>query len=413
MKHQNVLLQNSLRKVISFSYLLLSLIIGVEKGYAQTAPTHLKYFGFSLVDCGLDDPNDAPIKTNYIDEVSSFSNVMHMCVNDYTDTMVSRINASYDSCMKPFISLQNIFYFVADANAPSGSNYNLYPDFIDRWNTFKIINTAVDVSKIEAFYVFDEPVWNGVTFQELDTVCALLKSDFPTTPLLIVEAYPVVNSIQVPTTIDWIAFDEYGVFDVSTDTSYLNKLAIVKSKRSTPDQKLFLIFDDQFAPWYNPNFGWQPDTMVHVIQNYYNLAASDTDIIGMAGFTWPGIASGWYGARSLPQTVIDKTVEIGLMIKANYSPCIITNINETIQKNDFVNVYPNPNFGTFKLELKNISNKNTIIEIVDVLGKRVVKTTLLPNQTTLDIDISKYPMGIYILNINNGFRNYTQKVILQ
>lgn len=398
---------------ISLWWFLFFLFCGVGLGYAQTAPTHLKYFGFSFVDCGLDDPNDTMVKTNYVDEVDSFSNVLHLCVSNYTDTIVSRVNTSYLSCMKPFISIQDIFYFVADANAPSGSNYNLYPDFIARWDTFKSINATVDISKIEAFYVFDEPFWNGVTFQELDTVCSLIKMGLPTIPLFIVEAYPVVNSMEVPTTIDWIAFDEYGVFDVSADISYLNKLAIVKSKRSTPNQKLFLIFDDQFAPWYNPSLGWQPDTMVQVVQNYYNLAASDTDIIGLAGFTWPGIASDWLGARSLPQTVIDKTVEIGQMIKANYSPCITTDINKVLQEKEYLTIYPNPNFGKFKLVFENTSHQNTNIEIVDVLGERVMKTNLPPNQITIDVDISKYPTGIYLLTINDGFKNYSQKFILQ
>jgi len=401
----------TLIKLLCFS--LIYFIHNEQKIYAQTAPQHLKYFGFAFVDCGLDDPNDATIKTTYIDEVDSFSNVFHLCVKNYTDTIVSRVNSGYESCMKSFISVQDIFYFVADSTGPSGLNYDLYPDFMDRWDTFVAINSTVDLSKIEALYVFDEPVWNGVTFQELDTVCALLKADLPTIPLLIVEAYPMVNSMQVPITVDWIAFDEYGVFDVSTDTSYLNKLAIVKSKRSTPDQKLFLIFDDQFAPWFNPSFGWQPDTMIHIVQNYYNLAVSDTDIIGMAGFTWPGIALGWLGARSLPQEVIDKTVEIGTMIKANYSPCTITSINETVENNVFVNVYPNPNSGRFKVELKNTSKQNTIIEIVDVLGKRIEKKMLSPDLKSLDIDMSKYPTGVYVIKINDGQKIYSNKIVIK
>jgi len=51
---------------------------------SQTAPPHLKYFGFAIIDCLYDDPLDASTTTNYIAEIDSFSNVAHMCVYNHT-----------------------------------------------------------------------------------------------------------------------------------------------------------------------------------------------------------------------------------------------------------------------------------------------------------------------------------------
>src|ERR1051326_2852842 len=148
---------------------------------------------------------------------------------------------------------------------------------------FKNANASVlDSSKIGMIYVVDEPTWNGVTFGELDTVCTLLKNDLPGIPLIFVEAWPVLNSLQVPTSMDFIGFDRYGIYDVSTDTTFLNQLATLKSKRSVTDQKIFLVVDDQYTSGYASN-GWSQDTMQYVVQHYYDLAVADTSIIGLAG----------------------------------------------------------------------------------------------------------------------------------
>lgn len=393
--------------------LLINILLNITYTYAQTAPLHLKYFGFALVDCGLDDPNDAIVKNNYSADVAPFCNIMHMCVNSPLDTIVTRVDACNNLCMKPVISIQDIFYFIADTNAPSGKNYDLYPDFFNRWNIFKSVNTTLNVSKVEALYVFDEPVWNGVSFQELDTVCKLIKNDLPTISLLIVEAWPVINNLQVPASIDWLAFDQYGVFDVSTDTAYLNKLAITKSKRSAAHQKMFLIMDAQFAPWYSPTYAWQSDTMLHVVQNYYNLAASDTTIIGITGFTWPGIEQGWLGAQSLPQTVINKIMGIGQQIKANYNPCLSTNIrNDELNISD-INVFPNPSSDIISIEFKDNNQTETGLELYNLLGKTIYKNSLSPTDTLFNIDISGISNGCYLLKLINSNGIFFKKIIVQ
>ena len=364
----------------------------MSKIFSQPAPAHLKYFGFAIVDCGLDDPNDVSTMTNYITEVDTFSNVAQMCVNNYTDTMINRVNLMNAHCVKPIFAISSIFIYLANTNGPSGSNYDLYPNYLARWNTFKANNASIlNSNKIEVFYICDEPTWNGVTFGELDTMCALVKADFPNIPIMFIEAYTEVANVQVPTTVDWIGFDHYGIYDPSTDANYLGWFNTLKSRRSTPSQKMFLVFDDEWNSGFWPG-GWQPDTMKHVVQNYYNLACADTTIIGMAGFTWPGLSVGWLGARSMPQSVIDKTVQLGKLVKTNYSPCSSSGIENNAEEKKQIKIYPNP--AADKLNIWLQQNKEiTSVRIYNSIGEMVKTVMLSGDMTTISIaDISP---GLY------------------
>ena len=377
-----------------FIFLLLG---GLNISSAQSAPPHLKYFGYAVVDCGVDDPNDAATLTNYISEVDSFSNIAELCVENYTDTVIARVNLMNNSCVLPILATSHIFYYLKDANGPSGANYDLYSDYKARWTAFKANNASVlTAAKIGMFYIVDEPTWNGVTYPELDTVCALMKSDFPNIPITFIEAYTEVDSLKVPTTIDWFGFDRYGIADVSTDSTYLSELSITKSKRSTAKQKILLVADDQFMPGY-PGQGWQPDTIGYVFQNYYNLAASDTNIIGIAAVTWPGLAPGWLGTRSLPKKVINKNVQIGKMIKKNFSPCSNSGINEQTAKAE-VKIYPIP--VQDKLNILCPQNSGTIqIRICNTLGKLVGVQSI--NTDPSSVSVENLSPGIYFYQITS------------
>jgi hypothetical protein len=286
------------------------------------APAHLKYFGHFFVDVEVDDPHDTTNKTNFTDEVASSSNLAQMTAYFASQDLRARIRAMNDLCVKPFLSLQEVFFDRVDKAAPSGTRFALVSDYQTRWETFKTTNAgSLEASSIGAFYLVDEPVWNGVTFGDLETIAKMVKRDFPSVPTLIVEAYSVLDSLRVPTSIDWIGFDRYEVFKPSTDASYLAQLATLKSKRSTPDQKLFLVIDDQWIPEYG-QLGVSASQMSATIQDYYDLAASDPEIAGLLGYRWAGNAGDpAIGVRDMPQNIIDLNVSIGKRIKANNSPC--------------------------------------------------------------------------------------------
>jgi hypothetical protein len=398
-------------KVFSGIFLFLLKFIYSSETFSQTAPAHLKYFGYYYVDCLYDDPNDVAITTNYISEVDSFSNFDLLCVSDYTTDIVSRVNLMTAHCVKPLLSLYDVFYVYAGAGGPGGVNYDLYPNYQSRWNSFKTTNASVlNASQIAAFYIMDEPTWNGVTFSEYNTICSMVKSDFPNIPIFLTEAWPELDSLQIPVSVDWISFDRYGIFKPSTDPTYQGFLADIKSKKSTPNQKIFLVVDDQWFPYYANTGGYTPDSMVNVIRDYYNLAVSDPDIIGLMGFIWPGgITTGHLGVRNMPQSVIDLNVQIGKMIKANNSPCNTTGTGNIVQIDSQVGVYPNPAKNKISIIFSG-NNEKKKLQVYNSLGALYMETEL---SGFAELNITSFPRGIYFVRIKSGDGYYSKKVIIQ
>ena len=371
---------------------------------AQTAPSHLKYFGFAIIDCLYDDPLDNEPTTNYISEVESFSNIAQMCVYDYTSNITDRVTLMNNHCVLPIVHIQSIFYELVDNSAPSGENLDLISDYESRWNTFKTANNLVlDSSKIAAFYIADEPFWNGLTFSDLDIVSNLIKADFPNIPIMLIEASGALSMLEVPVSVNWLGFDEYGIFDPSTNPSFLDNLDLLKSKKSDPDQDIFLVIDDQWLPLYGDT-GYSPDTIRYMVQNYYNLAVSDEEIIGLLGYLWPGGLDDpeQLGVRNMPQSVIDKNIEIGEMIKANYSPCDATGAElESVEQYGVV-VFPNPAVHELNISFQYpITEKYLSLSIYNVFGRLVIEKSIR-NTNLIKIDLTDFDGGLYFYKISNG-----------
>lgn len=379
---------------------------------AQTAPAHLKYFGFVAIDCFYDDPLDASSITNYITEVDTFSNIAHMCVYDCTDDIVARTNLMNAHCVNPIVHIQEVFFQIVDTNAPSGANYDLRPNFAARWATFIATNAAVlNQSQIACFYVADEPAWNGISFAEMDTVCSLVKSTFPTIPILLVEAYTSVAVMQVPQTVDWVGFDRYGVFDPQFDLAFQQDLDTVKARLSSPTQKIVLVIDDQWLPYYG-QAGYPPDTMKYVVQNYYDLAVADTSVIGLVGYIWPGGLDdpGHLGVRNLTQGVIDKNIEIGQLIKANYSPCSASNIETSETTAATMSVFPSPAVDQLTIEFS-IRLNNATITMYNSFGT-LASTIEHAAGKSMQLETAHLAAGMYYVVVQDGATQLQQKVLV-
>ena len=80
-----------------------------------------------------------------------------------------------------------------------------------------------------------------------------------------------------------------------------------------------------------------------------------------------------------------------------------------------VMIYPNPTNGKFKIELKSpqLKNNKCEIKIYNVLGVKVFQSSSLNGQTLNEIDLSASPKGIYFVQIYNGEKNYSEKIVVQ
>ena len=279
---------------------------------------HLEYFGFSLVDVGWDDPLDTVPKTNYADEVAAFSNIADILVFNPTDNIVPRMQLFAGQGLKTVLHLNEIFFAYAGAGGPSGALYDLRADYQARWNDFVSTNDlTVNHAIVQAFYVGEEPTWNSITYAELKAATDLIKATVPQVPVLVIEAYPMVDSIQVPTSVDWLGFDHYFIPDPQRNAQFLNELAAIKSKRSTAAQKIVLVMDAHYIQELHGDYaGLTEAGMKDVATSYFNLAASDPDVVALIGYAWPGgfDAPNAKGARQLPQSVRDEYERIGKLI---------------------------------------------------------------------------------------------------
>ncbi|MDC8000582.1 hypothetical protein POV26_06010 [Aequorivita todarodis] len=277
--------------------------------------SHIKYFGFTLIDTYWDDPTDNQPKTNYIDEVFGFSNVADILVVDPFDTIVSRLTAMNDLQVKSILHLSEIFFELVGTSSPSGAEYGLRTDYRSRWDEFiNTNNLQVNNGMVQSFYIGEEPTWNGISFSELKSATDYVKLTVPEIPIMIIEAYPIIDQLQVPTSVDWVGFDHYFVKDPKSDVDYLNELNNLKSKFTNADQRLVIIMDTHYISSLHGDFGGIAlNEMDRVANSYYELAKAEPKTIAILGYFWP---SGFdspasIGARNMPEIIKENYIRIG------------------------------------------------------------------------------------------------------
>ena len=314
-----------MKSLIAYFLLILLTFAACKKNIDQGSPdtaSHLRYFGFALVDSYWDDPTDGSPKTNYADEVHAFCNIADMFVAGPTDTITSRINYFQSLDIKALLNITDLLYEAVDSLAPSGLNHDLRSDFQARWMQFSAGNPGVlNAETIGCFYIGEEPVWNGISYTDLETVSEFLKQQHPDIPLLIVEAPTSISDLIVPPAIDWIGFDHYFIRNPLTNPEFQQEWAALKASLSTPQQRIVVIMDTHYLPWAHGDWSnIDLEEMGEVAENYYALARSESAVIAIIGYVWP---NGFdfpdaTGARGMPLEVRDTYKKIGKEITGKY-----------------------------------------------------------------------------------------------
>lgn len=276
--------------------------------------SHIKHFGFTLVDTYWDDPTDSETKTVYNDEVAPFSNIADILAVNPTDDIVDRMKAMQNLQMKSILHVNEIFFEIEGTDAPSGTDYKLRIDAQERWDIFLATNSLYsNQNLLQAIYVGEEPTWNGITFTELKKVSDYVKLTIPGTTVMIIEAYPALNDLQIPESVDWVGFDHYFIKDPQNDSSFISELSVLKSKLSE-EQKIVLVMDTHYIDFAHGDLGGIAlNEMGTVANSYYELAKAEPKTIAILGYYWP---SGFdqtnaVGARHMPDAVKQEYTRIG------------------------------------------------------------------------------------------------------
>jgi hypothetical protein len=78
--------------------------------------------------------------------------------------------------------------------------------------------------------------------------------------------------------------------------------------------------------------------------------------------------------------------------------------------NNNYKIFPNPSKGIFNIQKNGKISANQSIEVYNMIGEQIYST--ISTQLALDsFDISAYPIGIYILKINDANNSYSLKII--
>lgn len=76
-----------------------------------------------------------------------------------------------------------------------------------------------------------------------------------------------------------------------------------------------------------------------------------------------------------------------------------------------LSVYPNPNNGSFSINLKAGDKEETQFIITNIVGEKVKRFNAFTN-TTVDIRLEDQPAGIYFITASNSHHQYVKKIVL-
>lgn len=75
-----------------------------------------------------------------------------------------------------------------------------------------------------------------------------------------------------------------------------------------------------------------------------------------------------------------------------------------------INLYPNPASDFLHIEIPNTSNPHSI-EVFDVLGKSVYQKEITSSENEINLDVSSFSVGTYVLKLKSDTNQWTQKFI--
>jgi hypothetical protein len=157
------------------------------------------------------------------------------------------------------------------------------------------------------------------------------------------------------------------------------------------DKNSFAI-DPQFMDMYNDNFS--------VTDKSYAIDAGKV----------VGLTQDFYG-KTVPY---GGAPDIGLAEATTSGQFTALGFLESNSPDSKVTVYPNPSSGIFNLILDNVDETSSEIRILTLSGGTVFDETYDSNgNLLLEIDISSYPAGVYILLVKADGELYTQKLIIE
>lgn len=123
-------------------------------------------------------------------------------------------------------------------------------------------------------------------------------------------------------------------------------------------------------------------------------------------YTWENVDTGSYIITAIATDNLgasNTSSEIEFFVEDFYDPF-----------SEFINLYPNPNNGNFKIDLySGLSDQVNNIIIIGSSGQTVYKDAIKQEEYTREIDISNYPSGAYVLMVTNSYSIVSTKKFIK
>jgi hypothetical protein len=107
-------------------------------------------------------------------------------------------------------------------------------------------------------------------------------------------------------------------------------------------------------------------------------------------------------------------------VNYHYISDICVDVNDTIVSKEniknvkYFNIYPNPNNGIFRLDVKLDKTDNINIQIFDIMNKEIYNKNFKNMSELLEtINLSEYSNGIYILQLTTSDTLVKEKMLIQ
>ncbi|MEE8523409.1 MAG: hypothetical protein V3T72_05720, partial [Thermoanaerobaculia bacterium] len=164
---------------------------------------------------------------------------------------------------------------------------------------------------IWAFYVVDEPFWNGLPVADLETANSTVKATFPLIPTMAsmnrhdIDAAPPFLPEDL---LDVVGFHMYAVpEDPNIDAEYQLYLARFQAQFSGRD--FVVVADAWWTPHRHGAAGLEPPSLADRARQYRQVA-EDIGAIALGTFVWESF-SDVTGLRDLPEEVLREYIRIG------------------------------------------------------------------------------------------------------
>lgn len=107
------------------------------------------------------------------------------------------------------------------------------------------------------------------------------------------------------------------------------------------------------------------------------------------------------------------TINSNELLKEDYITVLpATNFKE-INKNENIEIYPNPGNGLFTINLNHDNFNETTLAVYNILGENIMQHQFGKADAQFKLDLTKQENGIYFIQIKNGSTLTTKKIAVQ